>query len=128
MTSSGNPGVGCLWIDRILCGRLADDFSGDIDEVTNDVFQGQWQCGFNSDGAVIGELNGHAWSIRIDTILYSGLADLIVVSADGSTIPLSLITGAGGIIELRPILIPPAFWLLGSGLLGLIGTAKKRAS
>ena len=94
----------------------------------------------NIDIAVLWDINGIFDSTAPHNI-YQGLAgaaptldtvfDLVSVDGDGDGIPgLLMIDGAfidfSANFSLQAVPIPPALWLFGSGLLGLVGIARRK--
>jgi hypothetical protein len=60
------------------------------------------------------------------SIDFSGLASGGITP--GVSFDFSADTDSLSIGDIRPVPLPPALWLFGSGLLGLIGIAKKKST
>jgi hypothetical protein len=91
--------------------RLFDD-PVELTEVgATNLFQGRWATGDNTDGGVIGEIGGDAWTVDVDVVSFSNLDALRVYDSSGSSLNLALDTGASGIITLVPVPEPSALLL-----------------
>ena len=91
--------------------RQADDFStSELVEIAPDVIIGRWSWFERTDGGVIGELLGTAWTVSIQPLLYGGTAPLTTLrayDASGSFVTLDLGTSALDTIVLTPDFVPP---------------------
>jgi hypothetical protein len=67
---------------------LSDD-SGELSESSSNHFDGDWIYGDNTDGGVIGELDGDTWDIVITPILWGDITTWDIYTADGSSINLN---------------------------------------
>jgi hypothetical protein len=137
---NGNGGQAEMQVD--LAGDTAgylvhDDPVGGRDNYnatgTQFQFQNIWNDGV-TDGVVIGTLDGN-WSVDIqfadlfdaDGTAFSGLSSWVALSSDGlgGQTELGLVLEEGRRVRLSSVPVPAALWLFGSGLLGLIGVARK---
>ncbi len=136
---SNNVGAGSVYWDISITGsttgtdvRLTDDGS-ELTELSPDLFRGRWSYNNrNTDGGVIGEIGGDAWTITIDPIIYTNINTLKVFGNSGSFLSLNLNTDITGEIVLAaaaeptPTPEPATIALLGIGILGLAGGAARR--
>ena len=115
-----------------------DDPEGGRDNynTTGTQFQMQniWNDGV-TDGVVIGTLDGN-WSVDIqfadlfdaDGVALLNLSSWVALSSDGlgGQTELGLALEEGRRVRLSSVPVPAALWLFGSGLIGLIGAARKK--
>jgi hypothetical protein len=106
-------------------------------EDTGTVFKEEqsWQQNF-TDGYVIGTLDGN-WTVDMQftevgtTVIQTiaGLSSWAALSSNGSggQTEIALVLEKDRRVRLSAAIpVPPAFWLFGSGLLGLIGIARRK--
>ncbi len=136
---SNNVGAGRVKWDISIAGsttgtavRLSDDGS-ELTETSADFYRGRWKYNNkNTDGGVIGEIGGAAWTITIDPIKYQNVSALKVFDYSGSFFSLNLNTDITGEIVLAaaaepiPSPEPTTLLLMGIGIAGLAGAEVRR--
>jgi len=108
--------------------RLSDDDGtyGELAEIGDNVFRGRWYYNYNTDGGVIGEIDGAKWAVTIDPYYYLNVDSLKVFDSSGSYITLKVNTTDA--IMMTPadtpttVPAPTTICLVGIGMLGLLGT------
>ncbi len=120
-SSSGNV--------QISGNSLELDFSGSFGSATNNNLQGFTANGLNLVGFVIGSLNFNAsnsnGALPVDlTQAASPIASLLFTNPN---IPQSQYQFLDFNAALSPVPIPPAIYMLGSGILTLVGASRRRA-
>jgi hypothetical protein len=113
-TLSGNPGV-----------SFSDD-ANELKEPSNGNFTGLWNFASNTDGGVIGGLDGAAWVLTIDPLYYDKIDTLEVYDKSGSSIALNLAVDATGDMMFMAVPEPSAaFAVLGMSALGAVAALRR---
>jgi len=68
---------------------LLSDDSGELSKPSSNHFDGEWSYGDNTDGGVIGVLDGDTWEIVITPIQWGDITTWDIYTADGSSINLN---------------------------------------
>jgi len=105
------------------------DTSGDL---AASHFQGDSSSG-SSIGAVLGStLNLGQDNLTNSAFSFGGLSFLFTINAGSTGYPNNFtnfdVRVIGGDVSLTPVPVPAAVWLFGSGLLGLVGMARRKAA
>jgi hypothetical protein len=110
--------------------------------VDSDAFGGPWELAFQENAPYVVGLIPPGATNELDSLLFTPFGDIYdgLAGVDGNPIATATVTATPPGLEsyvgqafgdfvfaaAKPVPIPPAIWLFGSGILGLLGLARKR--